>query len=168
MGSAGARYCACPLAAADRETRRRVAIDRDDHPLVSVVIPARRLGPGLDATLRTIADQAYATVEIIVVTPDTASQPGSGPGGHVRFLHADGKSRSRNIGAAAAEGQWLFLVDDDMRIAPTCIAECLEVAAATGCSAIAVPERELGGGRGVFGRAVDLERQLASDDDAIV
>jgi glycosyltransferase involved in cell wall biosynthesis len=96
----------------DRETERQ--------PLVSVVIPTIR-PEGLTRCVKSLLDTGYPNLEILAVD----NRPGRADPGLVRALTADrrvrylheprpGVSNARNIGLAAARGEYVALIDDDM------------------------------------------------------
>jgi GT2 family glycosyltransferase len=89
------------------------------QPLVSVVIPSRDRTNKLSACLESVFRSDYERVEVIVVD-DASKEPLevslSGKFPNVRFIRNATRlllSCSRNRGAAAARGGFLFFLDDD-------------------------------------------------------
>lgn len=96
-------------------------------PLVSVIIPTRNRAEKLARCLDSVYKSDYPRLEVIVVD-DASDRPafdalsGRFPG--VRFIRNDQRkllSYSRNLGAALANGAYLFFLDDDNVVAPDAI-----------------------------------------------
>ena len=92
--------------------------DLSDLPLVSVVIPAYNAATTLPATLDSVLAQTYPHVEIIVV--DDGSRDGTPEvlaryAPRVRGIRQanGGLAAARNTGLAAAQGQFIALLDAD-------------------------------------------------------
>ena len=95
---------------------------RKNLPMISVVIPTHNRSNLLPQALKSVLNQTYSSVEIIVV--DDASAEGTqelltGYGrnhGNIRILRnetAQGPCRSRNMGIEAARGELISFLDDD-------------------------------------------------------
>ncbi|MBK8166239.1 MAG: glycosyltransferase [bacterium] len=108
--------------------------------ILSVVTPTRDKRPLLERTLAALrAQQLPADVpwEIVVVddgsTDDTGAwlarqSAATGPPLHVVSPPANvGRARARNLGAAAARGQWLLFLDDDIVAPPGLLAAHLDL-----------------------------------------
>jgi GT2 family glycosyltransferase len=87
--------------------------------LVSVVIPTRNRADKLDRCLESVYKSGYPRIEVIVVddaSEKPAEQALSGKFPAVRFIRNPTRrllSCSRNTGAAASLGEYLFFLDDD-------------------------------------------------------
>lgn len=88
------------------------------HPLVSVVMPAYNARPFIDDAIRSILNQDYPRIELIVVddgstdgTPEAAERWGD----RVRVLRRQnaGPAAARNQGMAAARGDFIAFLDAD-------------------------------------------------------
>jgi glycosyltransferase involved in cell wall biosynthesis len=103
--------------------------DREDGPLVSVIIPARNEQDNIPAILETLLAQNYRPMEILVV--DDASTDDTGKvarafaerDGRVRVIDADalppgwlGKNHACWQGARLARGEYLLFLDCDVRL----------------------------------------------------
>ena len=98
------------------------------RPLVSVITPCHNAEPFIAETIESVLAQTYPSVEHVVV--DDASRDGSWGivGGyaerfpdHVRAIRLDenrGGCHARNLGAAAARGEFLMFLDADDVISP--------------------------------------------------
>ena len=91
---------------------------RPGPPTMSVVIPAYNAARFLASALQSVLSQDYSPLEVIVVddgsTDDTARIVNEFPG--IVYLHEEnsgGPSRPRNVGIAAATGEFVALFDAD-------------------------------------------------------
>lgn len=86
-------------------------------PLVSVIVPVYNGQRYLEATLKSIFDQDYEPVEIIVVddgsTDGTAEIVKSYPVVRYIYQNNQGPSAARNTGIAAAQGEMIAFLDAD-------------------------------------------------------
>lgn len=142
---------------------RRVAAPPAED-LVSVIVTTRNVARTLDTCLRSIRAQDYPTLELIVV--DNASDDGTPD---IARSYADqvivaGPERSaqRNVGVAAAVGEWVLWIDADMVLAPDVVTSALAAAAAAGADAVSIPERTTG--EGFWTACRTLERSCYLDD----
>jgi glycosyltransferase involved in cell wall biosynthesis len=104
-------------------------------PTVSVVIPTRQRGELLQRAVGSALAQSHQDIEVIVVVdgPDDESGPAlerfADP--RVRVVQHDdrkGAPAARNTGAAAANGEWVALLDDDDEWLPDKLATQLALA----------------------------------------
>jgi glycosyltransferase involved in cell wall biosynthesis len=109
--------------AMDRDRRVKHSGEHEDRrhgPLVSVIVPTYNRPETLAEALQSIVTQTYSSIEVIVVNDGGrdvrnvilryASQR------DIRYIHLldnKGRSAARNIGIAAAQGQYLAYLDDD-------------------------------------------------------
>ena len=88
-------------------------------PRVSVIIPTRNRTDKLARCLDSVCSSDYGDVEVVVVddaSENPVSEILSGRFPHARFIRNSERmllSHSRNSGAAAANGDYLFFLDDD-------------------------------------------------------
>lgn len=93
--------------------------------LVSVVVPVYRVEPYLDRCIKSIVNQTYTNLEIILVddgSPDRCPQicdEWAAKDSRIRVVHKEngGLSDARNAGIALANGGFLAFVDSDDYIA---------------------------------------------------
>lgn len=95
----------------------------EGEPTVSAIVPSRNAGGVLDACLRSIAERTtYRALEVVVVDSseagiDAAALPlGAVPGRVVRYEGAFNFSRAINLGAKAATGDHLLVLNDDTEV----------------------------------------------------
>ena len=104
--------------------------------LVSAIIPAYNASATLQRTLRSIANQTYENIEILIVddgsTDDTADIARSFCAAHPRakFIQQRnaGVAKARNTGIEHARGEWIAPVDADDVWQPTKIERQIEAA----------------------------------------
>lgn len=93
------------------------------NKLVSVVIPVYNVEEYLKDCVDSIINQTYKDIEIILVDDNSKDNSGkicdsyAEKDGRVRVIHStksnDGPGDARNMGAAAAKGEYLLFVDSD-------------------------------------------------------
>jgi glycosyltransferase involved in cell wall biosynthesis len=134
-------------------------------PGVTFVVPTRNSARTLAACLRSIRGQTIP-VELIVVDNHSMDGTQEIAAAHADLLIVAGPERSaqRNVGAAAASGDWLVFVDSDMDVHPQVAAQIV------GCSdpaldALVLPETVET--EGYWGRCRQLEKRAYLGDDAI-
>jgi glycosyltransferase involved in cell wall biosynthesis len=136
------------------------------EPLVSVVVPTFNSERFLERCLRSVTEQTYPCIEIIVVdnystdkTKEIAKRYGA------RIISSDAKrSEARNIGAEGANGAWVFFVDSDMELCVSVVDECLRKIG-RGYGGIIVPEVSVG--NGFWAKCKALEKSLYVGNDLI-
>jgi glycosyltransferase involved in cell wall biosynthesis len=110
------------------------------RPLLTVIVPVYNRGEEIVGNVEEIRRLVLARVpvgevELIVVSDgsldDTAERLLAARGPGTRVIHYDrnlGKGYAVKVGALAAHGQWIALVDADLDLDPSSIPEFLEVA----------------------------------------
>jgi glycosyltransferase involved in cell wall biosynthesis len=111
------------IAAAESSARERFS---SDTPAISVVIPAYKVAPFIDETLKSVFAQTFTDYEVIVVndgSPDTeeferAIKPYLD---RIRYLKQEncGASVARNSGLLSARGEFVAFLDADDLWLPT-------------------------------------------------
>jgi len=134
--------------------------------LVSVVVPTFDSDEFLKECLRSIREQIYGNVEIIVVdhySTDKTKEIAENSGARVIESNAK-RSEARNIGAGKAKGNFVFFVDSDMELNSTVIEKCVEKIR-NGCDAVIVPEVSVG--EGFWAKCKALEKNCYIGDASI-
>ena len=110
----------------------------DDNPLVSVIVPAFNAANTIGDTLRSISQQTYAALEIIVVddgstdaTAEIARRHGD-PRLRIVAKANGGVASARNAGICSSKGAFVAFIDADDLWHPTKIAKQLRVLLAGG------------------------------------
>jgi glycosyltransferase involved in cell wall biosynthesis len=111
-------------------------IDRNELPLVSVIIPTYNRAQLLSRAVRSVLDQTYQNLEITIVDDASSDQTGEilkqfrDP--RIKYLRHEenkGGSASRNTGIRVARGKYIGFLDDDDEWMPSkleCQVEHLE------------------------------------------
>lgn len=129
-------------------------------PLVSVIVPTKNSSRTLEACLQSVKDQTYRELEMIVVdnfssdtTPDIARR-------FTEKFFSKGPERSyqRNFAVEQARGEYVFIIDSDMRLEPGVIDECVEQMGGKGVVGVIVPEISFG--EGFWAQCKRLERSF--------
>ncbi len=97
-------------------------------PLVSCVISTRGMAPTLDNCLRSIRNQSYKHIEIIIIAENKLKKTINIAKKHRANLYFKGLERSikRNIGISKAKGDFVFVIDDDLELDKEVVYECIE------------------------------------------
>ena len=134
--------------------------------LVSVIVPTRNSAETIGECVRSIRNQSYDAIELIVVdnassdaTPEIAAEAADtvidvGPE----------RSAQRNAGARASRGAYLVFIDSDMVLRTDVVRDCVANAEA-GADAVVIPEVSFGDG--LWARCKALERSCYHGDDTI-
>jgi len=105
--------------------RYTVVANRDDLPLVSVIIPTRNRQKQLQKALQSISEQTYPAIEVVLI--NDAGDPvddGIKPFQELLSIQSitlpeqSGPGAARNHGMRAAKGRYLAFLDDDDTFQP--------------------------------------------------
>ena len=134
--------------------------------LVSVVIPTLNSERFLEKCLKSIKEQSYSNIEVIVV--DSHSKDGTREIAEkygVQLVISGARiPRVRNIGASLAKGDFIFSVDSDMELTPNVVEECV-AKIESGLDAVIIPESSIG--EGFWAKCRALEKLCYREDDLI-
>ena len=131
------------------------------EPLVSAVIPTYNSEKTLEKCLKSIRDQTYGNIEIIVVdkfskdrTVEIAKRYGA------RIIYDEGeRTRAKNIGLKKAKGKYVLFVDSDMELSKEVVEECVNfIESDESIGGIIIPERSVG--RSFWVKVRDFERSF--------
>lgn len=115
---------------------------------VSVVVPVKNTARTLEACLRSIREQTWPDVELVVI--DNFSDDGSWEIARRWAHHAEqaGPERSaqRNLGTRRATGEWVLWIDADMELPGTIVERAMEAAVADRADGVFIPEVTIGEG----------------------
>lgn len=115
-------------------------------PLVSVIIPTFNSGKTLETCLKSIQNQTYGNIELIIVdafSKDNTLQIAEDFKAKI-FLLAAERSPARNFGAKQATGRFLFFVDSDMELDSSVIEDCVSMCTEKNVDAVIIPEEAVG------------------------
>lgn len=110
--------------------------------LVSVIIPTYNHGQYLLIALKSVFNQTYRNIEIIIIDDGSTDNtkiilnPYMDKIKYIHFQHNQGVSKARNVGIMAAKGEYIAFLDADDRWKPFKITIQLECLKKTGCALI--------------------------------
>jgi glycosyltransferase involved in cell wall biosynthesis len=129
--------------------------------LVSVIIPTRNSERKIEKCLRSITNQTYKNIEILVIdafsndhTHEIISKFS------IRVFSLEGeRTRAKNFGISKSSGEFLLFIDSDMILEHRVVEECVKVCTNnTGTVGVIIPERSIG--LGFWIKVRDFERRL--------
>ncbi len=108
------------------------------YPLVSVIIPIYNVEEYVEECIQSVLNQTYKNIEVILV--DDGSTDGSGEicntysDERITVIHQENKglAEARNVGIAAANGEYIYFIDSDDYISKTLIENLLVSIVKTG------------------------------------
>jgi glycosyltransferase involved in cell wall biosynthesis len=130
-------------------------------PLISVIVTTKNNHATLDACLRSIADQSYSNVELLVIDNHSTDDTQAIAKQYTKHVFSKGPERSaqRNFGAKRAKGQYILIIDSDMELGRQVVAQCAEVMAGNpSVKSLVVPEESFG--EGFWAQCKHLERSF--------
>jgi glycosyltransferase involved in cell wall biosynthesis len=134
--------------------------------VVSVVVPTRNSAATLEAALRSVREQTYPAIELIVVDNASSDDTAAIAARYADAVYDRGPERSaqRNFGVARSAGEYLLMLDSDMILERDVIARCIEVIEDLESDAVVVPERTIGNSLLAKVRAVERECYVGDSD----
>lgn len=134
--------------------------------VVSVIITTKNEAEKLPACLKSIQQQTYKHIEIIVVDNNSSDDTKQvALSFHVRlFDKGPERSAQRNYGASVSRGAFLLFLDADMELTPRVVEECMEAVREKSTNkgikliAVVVPEKSFG--KGFIARCKAMERSF--------
>lgn len=129
-----------------------------DNPLISVIVPTYNNQDTIDICLKSIQQQTYDNVEIIVVDGGSTDQTiniSTQFAGTVLETEL-GMAAARYRGAEEASGKWLFHMDSDMELSARVIEDCLT--ATKRYDALIIPE--VNTGTTYWARCTDIGKHI--------
>jgi glycosyltransferase involved in cell wall biosynthesis len=135
---------------------------QSEQPLVSVVVPTRNNARTIEACLGSVTAQTYPNVQLIVVDNHSSDGTSELAKRFTDTVLTGGPERSaqRNLGVAAAEGEWVLWLDSDMILPPETVEVAVRTAQTEQAVGVALPERTIGEGFWTACRAIERECYL--------
>ena len=135
------------------------------YPLVSVVVPTRNSEQFITACLQAITEQEYPNIELIVVDRDSTDKTKRIAKDYTSHVYNYGPERSaqRNFGVDKASGTFIAIIDSDMELTPTVIAECVAAMKEPKVYGVVIPEESFG--EGFWAQCKRLERSFYNGVD---
>lgn len=131
------------------------------YPLVSVIIPTKNSADMIRSCIKSIKNQNYKNVEIIIVDNNSKDNTKEIANNYTKQVFNKGPERStqRNFGAKKATGKYLLFIDSDMTLGKTAIAEGVVIFEKhPEIGALIIPERSTG--QGFWGECKVLEKSF--------
>jgi glycosyltransferase involved in cell wall biosynthesis len=149
---------AAPAATTDDTTKTST------QPKVTVVVPTKDSIRVIETCLRSIKNQTYGNLELIVV--DNYSTDGTWEIAReladVAITAGPERSAQRNLGVERAQGEWILWIDSDMDLPPKTVELMIQQALETDADGVFAPESTIGDGYWTACRA--LERSCCWDE----
>jgi glycosyltransferase involved in cell wall biosynthesis len=144
----------------------KAAADDGQH-LVSVVVPTRDSIRTIERCLRSIREQTWPEVELVVV--DNYSADGTWQVAQ-EFAHralqgGPERSTQRNLGVDSSNGEFVLLIDSDMELPVTLIEHAMEAARRDSADAVFVAE--VTAGDGYWARCRSLEQSCYTESTVV-
>jgi glycosyltransferase involved in cell wall biosynthesis len=134
---------------------------------VSFVVPTKNSARTVGACVRSLRQQAYAHVEVVLVDNHSTDRTRDIAGPYCDKVIVAGPERcaQRNIGAAATTGDIVVFVDSDMVLEPGIAAEAARLIGQEGFDALVLPEQAFG--ENFFAECRGLEKRLYLGDHTV-
>ncbi len=138
-----------------------------NNPLVSIIISTKNSSRTLEACLKSIKEQSYKNIEIIVVDNNSTDNTKEIALKYTDRVFNQGPERSaqRNYGAKQAKGEFLLIHDSDIYFNIDSVKECVELIEKENCDAIILPEKSIG--IGFWSKVKAFERSFYVGNDLI-
>lgn len=110
------------------------------QPLVSVIVPTRNSEATIERCLKSVKEQDYKNVEIIIVdnySNDRTTQIAKKYGDKI-YLKGPERTAQVNFGARKATGEYVYRVDSDFVLQPDIIGEAVESCEKYGYDAVVI------------------------------
>lgn len=109
-----------------------------ESPLVSIIIPVYNVEEYIDECINSVLNQTYKNIEVIIVDDGSTDKSGEKCDAYrddrITVIHQDNKglAEARNVGIAAANGEYIYFVDSDDYISKTIIENLMMSIISTG------------------------------------
>lgn len=135
--------------------------------LVSVVITTKNSSRTLDRCLKSVKDQSYKNIELIVVDNSSSDSTKEIAKKYTENVYNKGPERSaqRNFGVFESKGKYVLVHDSDIYFNPDSVKECVEVVEKDNCDAVILPEKSIG--EGFWTKVKAFERSFYVGNDYI-
>lgn len=132
-------------------------------PLVSAIITTKNNHATLEECLASIKNQSYPKVEIVVVDNYSTDDTLVIAKRYTKRVFTKGPERSvqRNYAVEKANGEYIIIIDSDMKLSEHVITSCVEAVAQPGVKGAVIPEESFG--QGFWAQCKKLERSFYND-----
>jgi glycosyltransferase involved in cell wall biosynthesis len=131
------------------------------NPKVSVIVTTRNNHATLDDCLRSITAQTYGNTELVVVDNNSTDDTLQIAKRYTSLVWTKGPERStqRNFAVQQASGEYVVIIDSDMKLSRTVIEECVSAMHRQPvCGGLIIPEESFG--EGFWAQCKRLERSF--------
>jgi len=133
----------------------------DENPLVSVIVPTKNSSRTLEKCLKSIKNQTYKNIEIIVVDNNSTDNTKEIAKRYTDKVFNVGPERTaqKNFGIKVANGKYLLFIDSDMYLEENVIKECVEICEKNKkIGGVCIPVRDIG--KSFWVKVISFEREL--------
>lgn len=130
-------------------------------PLVSVIIPTKNSSRTLEKCLESVKNQSYKNIELIVVDNNSTDNTKDIARKYTDkvFNYGPERSAQRNYGVEQSIGEFVAIIDSDMKLSPKVIETCVQnIESDTKTVGIIIPEESFG--EGFWAQCKKLERSF--------
>lgn len=129
--------------------------------LVSIIVPTYNSSATLADCLRSITEQSYENIELIVVDNHSKDETLAIAKRFTKHVFTKGPERSaqRNFGVSQAKGDYVCIIDSDMQLSAEVIEQCINVVQRQpDTKGVVIPEESFG--EGFWAQCKKLERSF--------
>ena len=131
------------------------------NPRVTVIVPTYNSVQTIAACLKSIKEQSYPSIELIVVDNHSTDETRKIARIYTDHVYTIGPERSaqRNYGVQKATGEYVCIIDSDMELSPEVISQCVSTQREQpDRKGIIIPEESFG--QGFWAQCKKLERSF--------
>lgn len=129
--------------------------------LVSIIVPTYNSSQFLDMCLKSIVEQSYSNIELIVVDNNSKDNTKEIAKKYTKHVYNKGPERSaqRNYGVSKSKGEYVLIIDSDMKLSVDVVKECVEkINFNSSIKGLVIPEESFG--VGFWAQCKKLERSF--------
>jgi glycosyltransferase involved in cell wall biosynthesis len=129
--------------------------------LISVIVPTKNSADFLEACLKSVKNQSYKNIELIVVDNHSTDNTEAIAKRYADKFYSKGPERSaqRNYGVSKSKGEYVVIIDSDMELSRDVIKSCVQkVLENNEVKAVIIPEESFG--KGFWAQCKKLERSF--------
>ena len=137
------------------------------EPLVSVIIPTYNSERTIEKCLKSIKNQSYKNIELIVVDNNSTDKTKEIAKKYADKVYNKGPERSaqRNFGVSQSNGEYVLVHDSDIYFPKKCIEEAISIFLEKDPDALILPEKSIG--EGYWAKVKSFERSFYLGNDYI-
>jgi len=131
------------------------------QPLVSVIVPTYNSANFLRVCLDSIKNQTYTNIELVVIDNNSKDNTKQIASEYTTNVFNQGPERSfqRNYGVEQSKGEYVVIIDSDMKLSEKVITECInKFANDKNITGLVIPEESFG--KGFWAQCKKLEKSF--------